>query len=158
MRNLEWLRVLAVLALLAPFVYLSTRLYGRSLSLRYQGRHLVVMESVAFGQNQRLVLIKVAGRVLLVGFGDHSTALIKEFDQAEFSEAGSTGTASLGLGTRMKTKRTPDGDLASGVGAFDVGVGEGAEEGEGGRSWAGLVESLRGHLEDLKTLRTPWRR
>lgn len=151
MTHLEWLRVFAVLALLAPFVYLSTKLYGRTLAGHYQGRHLKVMESVTLGPNQRLALVKASDRVLLVGFGDRSMALLAEFGESEFPESG----PAPGL-TQTAVRGSTKGQT---LGPSGIGEESGENVGgtEGGRSWAGLVQSLESRLKELKTLRTLWR-
>ena len=82
---LPWARLLSgflfVLALTCAGIFALKRLSGRAPLNR--GRYLEVLESRAVGRKMRLVLVRVAGRVVLIaGEGEHASA-VTEFSQEE---------------------------------------------------------------------------
>ncbi|MGI6036937.1 MAG: flagellar biosynthetic protein FliO [Limnochordia bacterium] len=82
----EMLKILLVLILLIPLIYLATRLYvGQLRPGRGPGR-LQVLEMFPLGTRRQLVLTKVGEQILLLGVTDHQITLLKEFSAEDFPQ------------------------------------------------------------------------
>ncbi|OGS36148.1 MAG: hypothetical protein A2293_04505 [Elusimicrobia bacterium RIFOXYB2_FULL_49_7] len=63
--------------------FLKKGMFGRGLSRRLGGRSVQILESVTLGQNRSLTLIRIAGRVLLLGATDKEIRSLTTFEDAE---------------------------------------------------------------------------
>ncbi|MGE5552329.1 MAG: flagellar biosynthetic protein FliO [Betaproteobacteria bacterium] len=76
-----WLRVVAVTALLIPFVQFCTRFWAERAQIG--GRHLKVLESCSLGSDGRLHLVEIAGKVYALSAGAKGIQIICEVEAPE---------------------------------------------------------------------------
>lgn len=75
----------AVVALICVGVYLLKKLNGGAPLTK--GRYLEVLENRPVGRNVQLILVRVAGRVLLLAFGGENVTPVAEMSEAELPQA-----------------------------------------------------------------------
>ena len=85
--------VLSVIVVLVMFVgilylaYLTTKFIGKRYSVKgKQFKNLSVLETVSIGPDRQLVVIKTAGKCLLIGSTPQNISLITELDEDKLSE------------------------------------------------------------------------
>lgn len=77
-------QVLLVLILLAPLVYVVTKLYGKRSPLAAYGRLLRIIESVSVGPGRAICLVEVPGnRFLVIGVTGQQVSLLAELNEPE---------------------------------------------------------------------------
>ena len=84
--NLLWeaAKVFLTLLLIIPFIYLATRFYAhKGLRSVDGGRRLSVAEVYSLGPRQKLVLLEVGERLLLLGVTDGAINVLHEMDQGD---------------------------------------------------------------------------
>lgn len=82
------LRTAVVLALLIPAIYLTTRLYARRALSARDAAWVRVIETVSIGPQQKLCIVEVAGKVLVLGVTpQHVTFLTEIEDDALLANA-----------------------------------------------------------------------
>ncbi|NLN16006.1 MAG: flagellar biosynthetic protein FliO [Firmicutes bacterium] len=84
--NLFWeaAKVFLTLLLFIPFIYLATRFYAQKGLRAVEGRRrLSVAEVYSLGPRQKLVLLEVGQRLLLLGVTDGAINVLLEMDQED---------------------------------------------------------------------------
>lgn len=76
-----WLRVAVVTLVLVPFVQAATRFWARRVQVG--GRHLRVLEACALGNDGRVYLVEVAGRVYALAAGAKGFQVVGEVNAPE---------------------------------------------------------------------------
>lgn len=80
----EVVQVLLVLILLAPLVYLVTKLYGKRGPFAVQGRIMRIVESVSVGPGRSICLVEVPGnRFLVVGVTAQHISILTELNDPQ---------------------------------------------------------------------------
>lgn len=76
---------IAALALVLFLAWLMMRWLGRRMPglSTGQSRLIKVLDKTSFGRNSGLLLVRVHDKVLLIGFTDHATTTLGEFDDPE---------------------------------------------------------------------------
>ncbi|MDI6870363.1 MAG: flagellar biosynthetic protein FliO [Bacillota bacterium] len=147
---LVWLRVVAVTAVLIPFVQISTRFWAER--AQSGGRHLRVLETCSLGSDGRLHLVEVAGKVYALACGAKGIQVIGEVAAPEV-------LSELSRGEGVRTEVLPlagqvTGWLAAGRALLRrLGGGRGDADLRGGNeARRRTVEALEGQLARLRRL------
>jgi flagellar biosynthetic protein FliO len=86
------LRVVFTLAALCAGAWWFTRIASRKGLARTRGSHLEVIERVPLDGRQTLYLVRVAGKVLLLGGGDAGLTTLATLDADALAESAREGT------------------------------------------------------------------
>lgn len=85
--------VLTVLIVLAMFVgilylaYVTTKFIGKRYSVNGKSyKNLKVLETIAVGPDRQLMIVKTAGKYLLLGATPQNISLITELDQSQITD------------------------------------------------------------------------
>ncbi|HHW14567.1 MAG TPA: flagellar biosynthetic protein FliO, partial [Firmicutes bacterium] len=97
-----WLRVAAVTLVLVPFVQGATRFWARR--VQAGGRHLRVLEACTLGNDGRVYLVEVAGRVYALAAGAKGVQVIAEVEAPELLFACGPGEGMGGVPPSLPEK------------------------------------------------------
>lgn len=85
--TLSVLFCLAMFALILYLAYVTTKLIGKRYSVNgKKTKNLKILESITIGADRQLLIVKTAGKCLLLGATSHNVSLICELDENQVSE------------------------------------------------------------------------
>ncbi len=84
-------------ALILYLAYFATKKVGRRMSIKgVGGKNIKILDSISIGQNNAMLIVETAGKVLLVGVTQGSISLITELDAENLKSDEDTSAASGG--------------------------------------------------------------
>ena len=84
--------------------YWATRMTGKRFSLQgVQSKYIELLDQVALGPDRALLLVRVAGKVLLLGVSSQRVTYITELDPNEFSGPNETQQRSSPFSDSLKS-------------------------------------------------------
>lgn len=79
----DWIRVLLVLLLILPLVYLATRLYARRIGGAVRTGSMRLLETIPLGAGRSACLVEVGERLLVLGVTNHQISLLTEISDPD---------------------------------------------------------------------------
>lgn len=78
--------ILAMMAAVVGLAYLATRFVGKRVMPQGGGRHIKVLDRVQLGQDMALLLVRVAGKTMLIGTAQHEMRKLCDIEGDEIPD------------------------------------------------------------------------